>query len=311
MLRTRTPVTLGLALALIALGLGLRGAAQSAEVNASRVLNGAIDVHVHSAPDSRPRALDAIEAARVARDRGMRGIVLKNHYEWTSGLAFIVRAAVPGIEVFGGIDLNLPVGGLNPAAIDYMAQTTGGFGRVVWMPTFDAENQVRVSRESRPFVAVSRGGQLLPAASEVIARVAKHDVALATGHSSPAEVLMLLREGRRLGVRRMIVTHAMNAPVEMTVPQMQEAAKLGAFIEFVGGSLAGAESGARLDRFAAAIRQIGPASCILSSDLGQPGNALPADGFAAFLLAMRARGFSDAEIDQMAKRNPALLLGLE
>ena len=309
-------VGVGCALAFAAAGPGLRSSelaqsAQSTSDDIARVLRGAIDVHVHTTPDSRPRALDALEAARLARDRGMRAIVLKNHYEWTSGLAFIVRQAIPGIEVFGGVDLNLPVGGLNPAAIDYMAQTTGGFGRIVWMPTFDAENQVRVSKESRPFVAVSKNGELLPAAREVLARIAKHNLALATGHSSPAEVLMLLREAARLGVRRMIVTHAMNTPIEMTVPQMQEAAKLGAFIEFVGGSLAGPEAPARMDRFAAAIRQVGPASCILSSDLGQQGNALPADGFAAFLLAMRARGFNEADIDRMAKRNPAVLLGLE
>ena len=124
-------------------------------------------------------------------------------------------------------------------------------------------------------------------------------------------MLLLLRAAQQLGIRRTIVTHAMNAPVEMSVAQMQEAAQLGAFIEFVGGSLAGQESAARLDRFAAAIRAIGPASCILSSDLGQSGNAAPADGFAAFLLAMRSRGFSDAEIDRMSKRNPAVLLGLE
>jgi hypothetical protein len=296
-----------------AIGLGAlhgHGSAQAPPVDAA-VLRGTIDVHVHAAPDSRPRALDALDAARAARDRGMRGIVLKNHYEWTSGLAYIVRRAVPGVEVFGGIDLNLPVGGLNPAAVDYMAQTTGRFGRIVWMPTFDAENQVRVSKESRPFVAVSRNGELLPAAREVLARIAKHDLALATGHSSAAEVLLLVRAAQQMNIRRTIVTHAMNTPVEMSVAQMQEAAQLGAFIEFVGGSLAGQESAARLDRFAAAIKAIGPASCILSSDLGQPGNAPPADGFAAFLRAMRSRGFSDADIDRMSKRNPAVLLGLE
>jgi hypothetical protein len=179
------------------------------------------------------------------------------------------------------------------------------------MPTFDAENQVRVSKESRPFVAVSRNGELLPAARDVLGRIAKHNLVLATGHSSPAEGLMLLREARALGVRRMIVTHAMNTPVEMTLAQMQEAATLGAFIEFVGGSPAEAAAAARFDRFAAAIKAIGPASCILSSDLGQQGNPLPADGFAAFLLAMRARGFSDADLDRMAKRNPATLLGLD
>jgi hypothetical protein len=307
---TSTRVAAILLMTIVVAGLGLNGRG-SAQDDAAGMLRGAIDVHVHAAPDSRPRALDAIDAARFARDRGMRGIVLKNHYEWTSGLAYIVRRAVPGIEVFGGVDLNLPVGGLNPAAIDYMVQTTGGFGRVVWMPTFDAENQVRASNESRPFVAVSRDGELLPATRDVLARVAKYDLVLATGHSSPAEVSMLLRDAARLGVRRMIVTHAMNAPIEMTVAQMREAAKLGAFVEFVGGSLAGPEAAARLDRFASAIRAVGPASCILSSDLGQQGNALPVDGFAAFLLAMRARGFSEADIDRMAKRNPAALLGLE
>ena len=92
---------------------------------------------------------------------------------------------------------------------------------------------------------------------------------------------------------------------------MQEAAKLGAFIEFVGGSLAGADAAARIDRFAEAIRKIGPEFCILSSDLGQVGNALPPDGFGQFLVALRGKAFTDREIERMAKQNPAQLLGLK
>jgi hypothetical protein len=91
---------------------------------------------------------------------------------------------------------------------------------------------------------------------------------------------------------------------------MQEAAKLGAFIEFVGGSMAAADAPARIDRFADAIRQIGPEFCILSSDLGQSGNPLPPDGFGAFLVALRAEGFTEQEVDRMSKQNPARLLGL-
>jgi len=273
-------------------------------------LRGAIDIHVHGLPDSRPRALDGIEAARFAKDRGMRAIVLKNHYEPTASLAYLVRKAVPGIEVFGGIDLNLTVGGINPFAVEYMTQVTGGWGRIVWMPTFDSENQVRFSDERRPFVSVSGAGGLLPAVKDVIALIAKHDLVLATGHSSADEGVMLVREGRRQGVRHMVVTHAMNPPIEMDVPRMQEAAKLGAFIEFVGSSLETPDAPARMDRFADAIRKIGPEFCILSSDLGQKGNPLPADGYAAFLAAMRARGFTEAEVDRMSRRNPAALLGL-
>ena len=108
----------------------------------------------------------------------------------------------------------------------------------------------------------------------------------------------------------MVVTHAMNDPIRMTVPQMQEAAGLGAFIEFVGGNIDDADGKARMDRFADAIKKIGSQYCILSSDLGQKGNPLPADGYAAFLASMKAHGLTDADIDRMARRNPAQLLGL-
>lgn len=280
----------------------------SAEI--ARALTGAIDIHVHNLPDDRPRSIDAVDVAMLARARGMRGLVLKNHFESTAGIAYLVRKLVPGIEVFGGIDLNRTVGGINPAAVEHMVKVTGGFGKVVWMPTFDSENQVRTSKEDRPFVAVSRAGALLPEVKEVIALIAKHDLVLATGHSSAAEGLLLLEEGKRQGVRRMVVTHAMNAPISMTVAQMKQAAALGGRIEFVGGTMREPAAEARVSRFADAIRAIGPANCILSSDLGQAGNPVPPDGFGEFLVALRAKGFTDAEIDTMARANPAVLLGL-
>jgi ABC-type molybdate transport system substrate-binding protein len=285
-------------------------AAPSARAGGNVVLRGAIDIHVHTEPDSRPRSVDAIEAAQQAKANGMRAVVLKNHYEYTSGLAYIAGKQVPGVEVFGGVDLNVTVGGMNPAAVEYMAATTGARGKLVWMSTFDAENQVRFSKENRPFVGVSKNGELLPATKAVIAAIAKHGLVLATGHNSSEEGLMLIREAKRQGVQHIVVTHAMNDPIRMSVPQMQEAAKLGALIEFVGGNIGDADGKARMDRFADAIKKIGPEFCILSSDLGQKGNPLPTDGFAAFLGAMKAHGFTDEDIDRMARRNPAQLLGL-
>jgi len=297
--------------AAVVLTIPAAGAGQRNDANnANSVLAGTIDIHVHSDPDSRPRSIDALDVAKLARSKGMRGIVLKNHYDPTGGLAYMVRKEVPGLEVFGGIDLNLTVGGINPAAVAHMTEVSGKWGRFVWMPTFDSENQVRYSKENRPFVRVSRNGELLPEVKEVVALIAKHGLVLATGHISPEEALKLLEEARRQGVQHMVVTHAMNDPVLMTVPQMQQAAKAGAFIEFVGGSLASADASARMDKFADAIRKIGPEFCILSSDLGQKGNALPPDGFAAFISALRTRGFSEQDTNTMSKRNPARLLGL-
>ena len=278
--------------------------------NEARLLAGTIDIHVHAAPDNVPRSLDGLDVAKLALSKGMRGIVLKNHYEPTAGLAFLARKEAPGLQVFGGIDLNLTVGGMNAAAVEHMTQVSGGWGRIVWMSTFDAENQVRYSKENRKSVSVSRSGELLPETTAVISVIAKHGLALATGHVSAQEGLMLLREGRRLGVRHMVVTHAMNPPILMNVAQMQEATRLGAFIEFAGSTLANADAPARMTRFADAIRQVGPQWCILSSDLGQQGNPLPPDGFGQFLAAMKAKGFSEQEIDRMSRQNPAQLLGL-
>jgi hypothetical protein len=286
------------------LGQGLQG------IDRARLLEGSIDVHVHSFPDVRPRSIDAIEVAKLALARKQRAIVLKNHYDSTAGIAYLVRKIVPGIDVFGGVALNLTVGGINAAAVENMAAISGGWGRIVWMPTFDAENQVRTSKENRPFVPVTRNGDLLPEVKNVIAVIAKRDLVLATGHSAPREGLLILREAKRQGVQRLIVTHAMNTPVSMSMAEMQEAAGLGAFIEFVGGSLTAADAEARLNRYADAIRQIGPEFCILSSDLGQQGNALPPDGFGDFLVSLRRRGFTPQDVDRMAKQNPARLLGL-
>src|SRR5258708_37946593 len=127
-------------------------------------LNGVVDIHVHSDPDSVPRSIDVIDAAKLARSRGMRALVLKNHYESTASLAYLVRKEVPGIELYGGIGLNRTAGGVNPPAVQRMPRVKGGWGRVVWMPTFDAENQVRFSKENRPFLSVPTNVPLLPGA---------------------------------------------------------------------------------------------------------------------------------------------------
>jgi len=233
-----------------------------------------------------------------------------NHYQPTASLAYIVRKEVPGIEVFGGVDLNLSVGGMNPFAVEHMAATTGGYGRVVWMSTFDSEAQVRYSRQDRPFVRVAQNGQLLPETRQVIAVIAKHNLVMATGHTSADEALMLIREARAQGVKHMVVTHAMLQPIHMSDAQMVEAAKMGAYIEFVYNGLIGSYKESTFHDYARAIRSVGVEHCILSSDMGQPGNPLHPDGLIALFDGLKKEGITQAEIDRMAKENPARLLGL-
>jgi Family of unknown function (DUF6282) len=291
-------------LALLALGAILTSSGQE------NPLAGVIDIHVHCAPDSTPRSIDAIDLARLAKSRGMRGLVLKNHYQPTASLAYVVRKEVPGIEVFGGVDLNLSVGGMNPFAVEHMAATTGGYGRFVWMSTFDSEAQVRYSKEDRPFVRVAQNGELLPQTKRVIAVIAKHNLVMATGHTSPEEALLMIREARAQGVAHMVVTHAMLAPIHMSDAEMLEAAKMGAYIEFVYNGLIGTGKEFTFKDYARAIRYVGVEHCILASDMGQPTNPLHPDGLIALFDGLKKEGMTQAEIDRMAKVNPARLLGL-
>ena len=275
------------------------------------VLIGAIDVHMHPDPDVYPRQADACDVVKLARDRGMRGIVLKNHFTETAGLAYLARKyAAPGFEVFGALTLDLPVGGVNPQAVRYMVDAAGGYGRVVWMPTHDSEHEVRYNKESRPFVRVSRNGKLLPDVHEVIALVAQHDLALATGHVTPEEALQILRAAKTAGVKRLIVTHPMFAPqyTWMTIDQMRVAADLGALIEITGNSVVrDPEAGPRV---LAAIKAIGARHFFVSTDSGLIGTPNVTDTLVLVARTLRTGGVAEADLTAMFKDNPAFLVRL-
>jgi hypothetical protein len=306
---------LGIALVAVLTALGLpakpSGAAQSGrEADGARLLKGALDLHFHM--DPRPPGAKTGQAGiaevRVARARGMRGLLIKDHNEPTAPLAYHLRLEMPGFDLFGGFVLNRPNGGINVAGVEFMAtQITGEPGRIVWMPAGDSEKEVRESKNpTRPFVAVSRNGELLPEVKQILSIVAKHGLVIASGHIAPEEALMLFREARRQGVQHMIATHAFDLAGKMTVEQMQEAAKLGAFIEF---DFRNTLEGGRMD----AIRQVGPQFCFLSefwTKIGPPREYGGLDGVGALAEAMRAHGFTDKELDLLFKENPAKLLGL-
>ena len=272
---------------------------------------GAIDLHAHHDPDSYPRDLDAFDVAKLAKDRGLRGLVLKNHWTETAGLAYLARKyATPGYEVFGAVTLDTAVGGVNPQAVRYMIDVVGHRGRIVWMPTHDSEHEVRYNKESRPFVRVSREGKLLPEVNEVISLIAQHDLTLATGHVTPDETLQILRAATAAGVKRLIVTHPLLDPqfTYMSIEELRVAADLGAFIEITGGAVA--NDGEPKRRALAALRAIGASHFIVGSDAGLAGRANHTDTLVLAARSLRAAGFSEADLTAMFKDNPAFLVNL-
>ncbi len=278
-------------------------------------LNDAIDLQVHSSPDSAPRTIDADDLARLAKEKGMRGLVLKNHFESTAALAYMVRKDVPGVEVFGGIALNRSVGGINLEAVKRMAMMKGGWGRVVWLPTIDSENFVKQQKKADPFVPVAQKGHLLPDVLGLIDYLAQHrEIVLETGHISAEEALLVVHEAHQRGVAHLIVTNPMGPLVNMTIPQMQQAAADGAYLELMYAAVIGPDPQHTMKEYGEAIRKIGPKFCILASDLGGVGEGahplLHPQGLLNFMTGLRKEGVSVADINLMAKINPALVLGL-
>src|SRR5271155_142190 len=106
--------------------------ALSAAAGFGQTLAGIVDTHVHCDPDSAPRSVDCLEAARLAKDAGMRALLFKNHFAPTVQIAYIISKVVPGVEVYGSIVLNRAVGGINAEAVTQAATFKGGFLKVVW-----------------------------------------------------------------------------------------------------------------------------------------------------------------------------------
>jgi predicted metal-dependent TIM-barrel fold hydrolase len=157
---------------------------------------------------------------------------------------------------------------------------------------------------------VSRDGKLLPEVLEVLSLIAQHDLTLATGHVTPEEALMILREAKNRGVQHMIVTHPLlgSQYTYMSMDQLSEAASLGAYLEVTAGTVF-RDTPARARAFEA-IRKVGAAKAFISSDSGLTGGPNHPDALAMAAKGLREGGFSESDLDLMFKENPARLIGL-
>jgi hypothetical protein len=298
------------------------------------LVEGAIDVHCHASPDFFKRPFDVVELARDARRIGMRAIVVKNHILPTAGVAEIVSKHIDdGCRVFGSITLNHTVGGLNPQAV-YAAAQHGV--KEVKMPTMHSENHLRqnkgaawnsalfeVADEKRADTVrhVARGlrilddaGKLLPVIHEIFDVVKAEDLILATGHISVEETMVLVREARQAGVRKIVINHVENYNTRVPVAQQKELAAQGALLEHCFNScmpIYYKDGKNDPEHIAFNVNEVGAEHSVLATDFGQPYNPAPADGLRFFAETMVRSGLARADVVRMIRDNPAALLGLD
>jgi hypothetical protein len=293
-----------------------------------RLLDGAVDLHVHPFPSPFPRRLDAAEAAQRAADAGMRAIVVKSHHHDTSTDVAALRAHgidTAGIDVFGGIALNTQVGGLNPHAVN-MSLAMGG--RVVWFPTIASPKHIEHHREHPqlkfPQLAVdlipeepvdvwaNGDGKLKPEVYRILEMIAEADAVLASGHMPAPSIIAVFEAAKEHGVRRMVVNHP-NFVIEATKDEVKRLAEIGAVIEH-SLCMYDEESSFhnwQIDTLVDWIRWVGPERSSLGSDLGQAGNPFPADSFRKICARLLEAGMTEREVRMLVADNPARLLGVD
>jgi hypothetical protein len=285
---------------------------------ADALMKGAIDMHIHIAPESRlKRKQDSLELARTARDMGMKAIVLKNREYGTAALASLVQGLVPGIRVYGSFTLDNEAGGLNPGAV--LAWVRLG-AKVVWMPTATAANSKGKVLRSRGLdlpgegqTVLNAAGKLLPEVKEILKIVKDNDVVLGTGHLAPREVFVLVEEAIKAGLKKVVVTHVLQGQLMDEIlknPEIVRLAKMGAFIEYSYWTCENNISKVAPGLIAESIKLVGPEHCIMTTDFGQIDNPPAPEGMKAFIQALLKGGIKATEIESMVKKNPARLLNI-
>ena len=279
------------------------------------IVSGIIDMHIHSAPDVRKRRLDDLELMEAAVKLGARAVVIKSHMVCTADRAALVNKIREekypecDFQMFGGIALNRPVGGINPWAVD-AALKLGA--KVVWLPTNTAANHFRKENKEGG-VEIIKDGQVTEELRSVFERIKEHDAVLATGHISPEECFRVTEAARDAGVKKIVITHPEFHIVGMSLEdQIRIVKDYDVMLERVYAQpIGGGVYKNNLPDNVEAIRAVGSDHIIVSTDSGQMQNPPWYESIVEYVEYLRNAGITEAEIEKMTQINPGRMLGIE
>jgi hypothetical protein len=287
------------------------------------LIRGGIDIHVHQAPSLFHRH-NFIDCVQDARDKGMRAVVLKSHHMMTTDRAADAMRQVEGIDVYGSITLNLVHGGINPFAVDHALRMGA---KVVWMPTIDTVQQAKHfgqiggygSRQSvelpefyleaEPITLTNSSGELVPGLSHCLKLIKQYDAILAVGHVTPEETLALVKAASAAGITKIVVDHPYLPFTELSdLDKQQELVDLGATLNYAFSMITPKWFSVAVPQLVENLKIIGAENIVLSSDLGQLHNPLPAEGLRTYVQILLEEGVSADDIDLMLRQKTADLI---
>jgi len=293
---------------------------------ADRLLEGAIDTHCHGYPeisfDVRMRTED-LEAFRLAAQAKMKGIVLKSHMWPTIGRVYQMKDKIEGIEIWSSITLNSSAGGFSP----WVTESALKQGvKVIWLPTWSARNDLQrggFSRLMKPWLPTlnrikpeegltvfNSSGEIDENVKEILALAKDYDVAIFTGHISPKESLAVAREAKKMGFKKLLLSHPDSNAVGATMEQVKQMAEMGFFIETTFLGLLPAFWRISLKEICQRIKEVGARRWVLSTDAFFEWTPPPAEMMRMFIGTVLSGGMSADEVDLMVRKNPSELLNV-
>ena len=287
------------------------------------LLRGAIDIHIHHAPDLYARIQDPVELAQDARAVGMRAVCIKRHNFPTAALAQMAQKIVPEVDIFGSLACNRQVGGLNPLAVEAAIK----YGvRQIWLPTIDSTNHEVVTGsvgqhgkgltikggiseyalKQKRLYCLDQNGTVLPELKEIIQQVTDADIILNLGHISFNEMVAVIDQAKKQNTKRIVCDHPFF--LRLDLEQQIAIVERGALMNFTAGELLPRWWRASITDFAGAIRKLGVAHCVISSDCGQLHNPPMIEALRMTCQLLLEEGFSADEIRRILHENPAALI---
>ncbi len=282
-------------------------------------VSGIVDIHVHGNTRRKNYGKDitAYETARAMAKHGIKAWVDKEKRGYTWSTAEIVRRTVPGTLTFGSLVLDKTVGGINPSAV--IAALSGdkryaaGDSRVIWMPS--STNQI-----DRDVFITDSDGNTSSETKKVLKLIAENNVVLATGHLPYKHVIKLLPEAKKLGVKKIMITH----PDWFDIEDQKEFGKFGVYFNRCIGTWSWWKENdfVRLKNepsyFSALVKPsienmkaVGIERNLISTDWG-PHTFWDSPPLAMkpYIWALLENGITENEIDILARKNPAYLINV-